>query len=187
MDFNPRSLAGATQRSIQVKKRQLFQSTLPCGSDPEASAVAAAKLDISIHAPLRERLYCRMLSNTPLKFQSTLPCGSDSGPKTVELWPPSFQSTLPCGSDPQYGYGVQVNFLFQSTLPCGSDRKSQKWRAIHHDFNPRSLAGATLTLWPEDCEDMHFNPRSLAGATDKLQELRNLAQFQSTLPCGSDC
>ena len=77
--FNPRSLAGATRtaytRFFIIDK---FQSTLPCGSDlrlrspyspqqnfnPRSLAGATATIDakrlaarISIHAPLRERLY----------------------------------------------------------------------------------------------------------------------------------
>ena len=76
--FNPRSLAGATRFTASPCNILLFQSTLPCGSDkvclnfsvaiiyfnPRSLAGATCKLNhalvtnlISIHAPLRERLY----------------------------------------------------------------------------------------------------------------------------------
>ena len=34
-----------------------------------------------------------------------------------------------------------------------------------YNFNPRSLAGATLPARPLSQGQLHFNPRSLAGAT----------------------
>ena len=75
--FNPRSLAGATVLLLLLGYMIIFQSTLPCGSDlisnvnksnliyfnPRSLAGAtydklydAINHDISIHAPLRERL-----------------------------------------------------------------------------------------------------------------------------------
>ena len=56
LDFNPRSLAGATFRTRQMKVGVLFQSTLPRGSD-----IAFAKISIK-----------------QTTFQSTLPRGSDA-------------------------------------------------------------------------------------------------------------
>ena len=54
-------------------------------------------------------------------------------------------------------------------------------------FNPRSLAGATVSLQldlPELCD---FNPRSLAGATKFACVCKaGKIKFQSTLPRGSD-
>ena len=54
--------------------------------------------------------------------------------------------------------------VFQSTLPCGSDGFLSSSPNCLNDFNPRSLAGATVSL-------------SLIAST---------WLFQSTLPCGSD-
>ena len=97
---------------------------------------------ISIHAPLRERPRFETQSSRPMQFQSTLPCGSD----TSALY---MRSGLP---------------VFQSTLPCGSDTAGNSHSAADINFNPRSLAGATLSL-------RHGGLRY---------------RFQSTLPCGSD-
>ena len=54
--FNPRSLAGATQLSAYYARAEEFQSTLPRGSDRVTVTDRSAEIDISIHAPSRERL-----------------------------------------------------------------------------------------------------------------------------------
>ena len=59
MDFNPRSLAGATGN---------ITGNIGAGI-------------ISIHAPLRERRYGMVYTSKIRSFQSTLPCGSD----TIEI------------------------------------------------------------------------------------------------------
>ena len=97
-NFNPRSLAGATAIMVMSTLTVVFQSTLPCGSDipylrcldhhkdfnPRSLAGATQCADattsanaISIHAPLRERLWRSCRQNGTHEFQSTLPCGSD--------------------------------------------------------------------------------------------------------------
>ena len=53
--FNPRSLAGATLLCRLSSMLHLFQSTLPSGSD-DTQAAQHLRRRISIHAPLRERL-----------------------------------------------------------------------------------------------------------------------------------
>ena len=77
MNFNPRSLAGATvlcpraaiawadfnPRSLTGATRDFIFGSVNC--------------DISIHAPSRERLAAVMFLASPLLFQSTLPHGSD--------------------------------------------------------------------------------------------------------------
>ena len=98
IDFNPRSLAGATSPSPYVVPITSFQSTLPRGSDhmhvdssktyphfnPRSLAGATSDLitlisspRISIHAPLRERPTLVVKTRSSGKFQSTLPHGSD--------------------------------------------------------------------------------------------------------------
>ena len=101
-DFNPRSLAGATE---QVK------------------ADTIAHLQISIHAPSRERRYSLILvSRRYLIFQSTLPRGSDERRYPADVYDNSaFQSTLPRGSDEPFMASNIFATIFQSTLPRGSD------------------------------------------------------------------
>ena len=99
LNFNPRSLAGATQNPT------LLLSTAT----------------ISIHAPSRER--------------------------------------------PRLMIGLYAVSIFQSTLPRGSDARN--------------------TACKSTCSN--FNPRSLAGATSSLYVVVDASVFQSTLPRGSDC
>ena len=56
----------------------------------------------------------------------------------------------------------------------------------YHDFNPRSLTGATLPLLLPARAPAYFNPRSLTGATKAAFSALRFALFQSTLPYGSD-
>ena len=142
MDFNPRSLAGATRNNLLQYRVLKFQSTLPHGSD----------------------VHLLQFFNGRCQFQSTLPCGSDGLLLPADIPQDTFQSTLPCRSDIDARGGTRyteisihaplrerqfdrtatsVAHVFQSTLPRGSDLCDVK-RYIHlRHFNPRSLAGAT--------------------------------------------
>ncbi len=77
--------------------------------------------------------------------------------------------------------------LFQSTLPRGSDfRATTKFRLYCNNFNPRSLAGATLsTLFFGGCNSISIH----APSRERLRYILDLILFllfQSTLPRGSD-
>ena len=76
INFNPRSLTGATQEKPRVAAVIAFQSTLPHGSD-DAREHGVDFIDISIHAPSRERRRYCMRCLRQFAFQSTLPHGSD--------------------------------------------------------------------------------------------------------------
>ena len=125
-------------------------------------------VNISIHAPSRERLRRNISSTRCLRFQSTLPRGSDSSFSSITLTsfnfnPRSlagatisaktqisssfrFQSTLPRGSDEDSLISPFSLSLFQSTLPRGSDLPSGLHQRYGRYFNPRSLAGATISF-----------------------------------------
>ena len=99
---------------------------------------------ISIHAPLRERLKWSKRLPKPRPFQSTLPCGSDR-------WVPAEQQILLCIS-------------------------------IHAPLRERLVMLVLVIIVL-----INFNPRSLAGATVRTSTIdHNYNKFQSTLPCGSD-
>ena len=53
-------------------------------------------------------------------------------------------------------------------------------------FNPRSLTGATATVVGTTNVRTYFNPRSLTGATLPSRKQTKKFKFQSTLPYGSD-
>ena len=98
-----------------------FQSTLPRGSDKAAEA-RLRELEISIHAPSRERLTRSLTAAGFQIFQSTLPRGSDLADKLGKNDTAVFQSTLPRGSDQAAQSPLTQAAIFQSTLPRGSDR-----------------------------------------------------------------
>ena len=123
IDFNPRSLTGAT--------------TVGSGG--------AGGSGISIHAPSRERRFATKLSSISLRFQSTLPHGSDSkisfrqenvtqkisihAPSRERPRPSMVLSTCSCNFNPRSLTGATASEeqeepaqeKFQSTLPHGSD------------------------------------------------------------------
>ncbi len=82
---------------------------------------------------------------------------------------------------------MQAAGLFQSTLPRGSDILTCGALKNEGNFNPRSLAGATIRRFLSRRCKYDFNPRSLAGATIFLTSCKQVRElFQSTLPRGSD-
>ena len=140
-----------------------FQSTLPRGSDGVRANYVILVI-ISIHAPSRERQVVETPQQLTALFQSTLPRGSD-----VKVTPKAqiyfaFQSTLPRGSD-AVAVCIVITATFQSTLPRGSDSSGTVSQPADANFNPRSLAGATIPI--------HL-------------ETGTFIAFQSTLPRGSD-
>ena len=141
----------------------LFQSTLPHGSDQIRDKSIEYRDKISIHAPLRERQGIRYKPANCLYFNPRSLAGATATNKSSSSRS-KFQSTLPCGSDILCFGWFPRDVRFQSTLPCGSDSKGR----------------------PVKIQNVNFNPRSLAGATQTLNRHKPNAGFQSTLPCGSD-
>ena len=163
MYFNPRSLTGATTlRTFGICQR-----------------------NISIHAPSRERQHIGIARlSTPL-FQSPLPRGSDRATPCLLLATMQFQSTLPRGSDnmpcfERWREPISIHApLRERLLGCSS-------KTTFSDFNPRSLAGATISndvfrygidisIHAPSRERQSFYPRRCSSL-----------KFQSTLPRGSD-
>ena len=97
-----------------------------------------------------------------------------------------FQSTLPRGSDVVSFNADSSTKRFQSTLPRGSDHSVCAVLGCGGDFNPRSLAGATIAHSHESLP-LGFQS-TLPRGSDKLCSVStlNTASFQSTLPRGSD-
>ena len=142
--FNPRSLAGATNKLWLPGVFIKFQSTLPRGSDirgniplflyfyfnPRSLAGATAGTrpltpaapDISIHAPSRER---------PLRSASLGAIFADFNPRSL------------AGATRDVYLAKNRLGQFQSTLPRGSDQNVLIFCKLCKHFNPLSLAGAT--------------------------------------------
>ena len=170
-----------------VKTIFQFQSTPPCGGDPNATYTArityyfnprplagatasgintqVAKL-ISIHAPLRGRPKRDLHSPYNLLFQSTPPCGGDGlGPVQKTADGENF-NPRPLAGATDISSTFDTGAGFQSTPPCGGDqcqhrREGRRQISIH-----APLRGRLFMLSPHAYIIPYFNPRPLAGATD---------------------
>ena len=97
-----------------------------------------------------------------------------------------FQSTLPRGSDRLSMRILYCASTFQSTLPRGSDVHICRCRPNRRNFNPRSLAGATLR---NDVSNAANAISIHAPSRERLERSQGSisgSRFQSTLPRGSD-
>ena len=153
INFNPRSLAGATQIAITLRRsalisihapsrerpvytrvnkaKEVFQSTLPYGSDPMVTLFIVAlfvkfqstlphgsdpcgqclgcRLDISIHAPSRERLLCFGWFPSDVRISIHAPSRERLARLNQNIISRLFQSTLPHGSDQKLCNGLFVD------------------------------------------------------------------------------
>ena len=143
-----------------------FQSTLPHGSDGRYFKIQYCYLQISIHAPSRERLHPLSSAEPTKTFQSTLPHGSDITLREYcQLALLYFNPRSLTGATEFISVSPNVLVIFQSTLPHGSDKNRPQAVALDCNFNPRSLTGATILQNLLPAPGRHFNPRSLTGAT----------------------
>ena len=140
-----------------------FQSTLPCGSDFNV-LVPKLRQHISIHAPLRERLCRKWRWIWKRHFNPRSLAGA-----TDFYWPSfahlgiSIHAPLRERQAAEMIQGVWINISIHAPLRERLHLNNKRV-SIYADFNPRSLAGATLLLL------IHSR----------------FFQFQSKLPCGSD-
>ena len=121
-NFNPRSLAGATEQRLTL----------------------GASLIISIHAPSRERLAGVDKVSYDDNFNPRSLAGATSFRQGSYMINGYFNPRSLAGAT-QRLLIVKLVLLFQSTLPRGSDLSLivKGWRL--KNFNPRSLAGATAS------------------------------------------
>ncbi len=122
INFNPRSLAGATEAKERILKHRQISIHAPLRERLYAIVTRALSGKISIHAPLRERrapfLY---LNSGYADFNPRSLAGATQIVASCQRRDLAFQSTLPCGSDRSDDAEGMFEELFQSTLPCGSD------------------------------------------------------------------
>ena len=148
--------------------------------------------------PAKENFNPRSLAGATLRRQRLFPSWSISIHAPSRERPPDVPCTLrsvsisihaPSRERPNFKMIFCFALKFQSTLPRGSDRFLQRVPAVAANFNPRSLAGATITLTRAGCisaisihapsrerlifrflilHHINFNPRSLAGATSDV-------------------
>ena len=118
--FNPRSLAGATEcvPSSDEPKPHFNPRSLAGATAQRANAVS--RINISIHAPSRERRLMLFVFVPGLSFQSTLPRGSDAMLKRQRSLVKYFNPRSLAGATAAQGCKPAAE-EFQSTLPRGSD------------------------------------------------------------------
>ena len=78
VNFNPRSLAGATGSTTVQSYKMSISIHAPSRERPRVRRGLLLFLFISIHAPSRERLMSIKILGGIIIFQSTLPRGSDT-------------------------------------------------------------------------------------------------------------
>ena len=96
-----------------------------------------------------------------------------------------FQSTLPCGSDCARLNGpflilISIHAPLRERLSTINSGLSVGKISIHAPLRERPTTPAPSN------DAINFNPRSLAGATMIMELILDNVEFQSTLPCGSD-
>ena len=144
MDFNPRSLAGAT---------------LILGH-------ASSDVTISIHAPSRERLLpAGCLIDTPVNFNPRSLAGATDKEKDDYHHPKNFNPRSLAGATCYLCFFQYRAENFNPRSLAGATFCRFCPHINQSDFNPRSLAGATTAERQANKRAGNFNPRSLAGAT----------------------
>ena len=163
MNFNPRSLAGATSIFKSIAQAQVFQSTLPRGSDTIVLPIVPADLPLSIHAPSRERHKVYLLMHPTAHFNPRSLAGA-----TLIL------------------IRFFVHFVISIHAPSRERLCLSPAARAKMDFNPRSLAGATHEVGNR----VLIVAISIHAPSRERRQLTYTAvsqpEFQSTLPRGSD-
>ena len=151
-------------KSENARQTEIFQSTLPRGSDAHA-----------VHDTIE-----------PLKFQSTLPRGSDTGSVFVAVYCNNFNPRSLAGATVLPLLLLLIMLVFQSTLPRGSDGFRHAAAAaseisIHAPSRERP-AGYNLFRSPI-LISIHAPSRERHKSMSGIETIK---LFQSTLPRGSD-
>ena len=145
-NFNPRSLAGATPFHAHFILSIDISIHAPSRERPPMTLPCITEDTISIHAPSRERRI--NTGNIVIKHLISINAPSRERLKSLiaRLRRTIFQSTLPRGSDRQAS--DQYNYSDISIhAPSRERRKECRGNLFLGDyFNPRSLAGATAAL-----------------------------------------
>ena len=184
--FNPRSLAGATIEVMFIRQLLTFQSTLPRGSDFNEGQLIPYFVDISIHAPSRERrLKPKAIVDSPV----------------ISIHAPSRERQLS-------SFPLLLDNLISIHAPSRERQMLCVWSLLLAYFNPRSLAGATsaskflavaafISIHAPSRERRYYNLPCVDYTTISIhapsrerpkaaQKQADTAEFQSTLPRGSD-
>ena len=143
-NFNPRSLTGATPTKPPIEPTIEISIHAPLRERLAENQLTIICFDISIHAPLRERL---------MKQLCKCSLASYFNPRS-----------LTGATVRRPGVFIKLTISIHAPL---RERLSLRLalQVLYLDFNPRSLTGATTRCWKDIRLIGYFNPRSLTGAT----------------------
>ena len=141
---------------------------------------------ISIHAPSRERPQSLLIQHSNHHFNPRSLAGATLLQAKLMLLE-DISIHAPSRERPLDSRMAFDNLLFQSTLPRGSDYAGLASCRKTVYFNPRSLAGATLST-----PRFYGHHQISIHAPSRERQARSSSApvptvFQSTLPRGSDC
>ena len=165
-----------------------FQSTLPHGSDKCAYVRNWTCNNFNPRSLTGATLRLLLSTSKTAQFQSTLPHGSDLASVLASSLLSRFQSTIPHGSD--YGPSPYASIVVCISIHAPLRERRQDVSlgliAVCY-FNPRSLTGATLRLLLSTSKTAQFQS-TLPHGSDLASVLASslLSRFQSTIPHGSD-
>ena len=144
LNFNPRSLAGATKAVADKPPTEKISIHAPSRERRSTIITSLSIRGISIHAPSRERLGSGLYFCFSSSFQSTLPRGSDCSAALALTARIYFNPRSLAGATP--GEGVNSSVAVISIHAPSRERRQtpEIYLKRHTYFNPRSLAGATF-------------------------------------------
>ena len=174
-------LRGRREHPLHFFYKGKFQSTPPCGGDPEPI----------INADQLKNFNPRPLAGaTPLDkkkidiqsiFQSTPPCGGDYCPK-YRISASAYFNPRPLAGATSVSLSASICVAISIHAPLRGRPTRRGTQKISPDFNPRPLAGATVFSRGPGFVYVYFNPRPLAGATKSYNSVADLATISIHAP-----
>ena len=147
---------------LQIAGRNCFNSRPYARSDPKTNRVHTHIIDVSIHAPVRERLYMSCFTGGRWTFQFTLP-RRERRFMTRAI--------------------SQTTRRFNSRSREGSDQRKLRDLPIDEaGFNSRSREGSDLPFYRRVFLTHRFNSRSREGSDTAVCVITDVVRFQFTLP-----
>ena len=167
---------------LQIAGRNCFNSRPYARSDPKTDRVHTHIIDVSIHAPVRERLYMSCFTGGRWTFQFTLPRRERPAVVFCIHAERTFQFTLPRRERPRVTDISPSIFKFQFTLPRRERRQAPVLPPVRLRFQftlpRRERLSATIT---ESAEKVSIHAPA-KGATHLRRGRRGDRRFQFTLP-----
>ena len=160
-----------------------------CPALAEVGLRFAQGLDVSIHAPARERTTARGVRPAAWTCFNPRSRAGANRPTAISLSHRSmFQSTLPRGSERRNLDASDAGYSFQSTLPRGSEPDARRDASLRSVFVSIHAPARERTPVASCGQDVWTFQSTLPRGSElvALDLPREVAEFQSTLPRGSE-